>query len=142
VVAADGREACLERGHQIRRGLRLLGLRLDRDLLAGGLALDQVEHAFAVLVVVPARVELGRQRRDQLLGHLQLAADAAASEIASSSSRRSEESTSSPNSIVDSISTSTPSPPARSAHSCCFERSTTRPIPTLPDSRIESSSNR
>ena len=52
---------------------RLLGLGLHGDLLARGLALDQVEHALAVLVLELGGVELGRQRLDQLLGHGQLA---------------------------------------------------------------------
>ncbi len=47
--------------------------RLHRDLLARRLALDQVEHPLAVLVVVLRGIELARQRVDQLLGHRQLA---------------------------------------------------------------------
>ncbi len=52
-------------------GLRRLGL--DGDLLARRLALDQLEHLLAVLVAVLLRLEVRRQRVDQLLGHLQLA---------------------------------------------------------------------
>src|SRR3712207_8603488 len=37
------------------------------------LALDQLEHLLAVLVVVAGRIEVRRQRVDQLLGHLELA---------------------------------------------------------------------
>src|SRR5271165_3988074 len=73
VFPAHGGEAGLERGHQVGRGVELLGLRLDRDLLAGGLALDQVEHLLAVFVVELRGLEFGRQRVDQLFGHLQLA---------------------------------------------------------------------
>ena len=64
---------------------------------------------------------------------------ASASPTASSSSIRSGASTSSPNSIVDMVITS---PLGRSAHSCCLVRSTTLPMPTLPASRIASSSSR
>ena len=69
-----------------------------------------------------------RQRVDQLLGHRQLAVGGLGLGDASSSSSRSGGSTSSPNSIVVSVSTS---PVGRSAHSCCLERSTTRPIADL-----------
>jgi hypothetical protein len=46
---------------------------LDHDVLALGLALDQVEQLLAVLVAVLVRVEVGGQRIDQLLRHLDLA---------------------------------------------------------------------
>src|SRR6185437_1064169 len=49
-----------------------LDLRLHGDLLAVGLGLDQRQHLLAVLVVELGRLELGRQRVDQLLGHLEL----------------------------------------------------------------------
>src|SRR5690349_12088309 len=51
-VLADRGKAGLERRHQVRRRRGFLGLRLDRDLFAGGLSLDQVEHPLAILVVV------------------------------------------------------------------------------------------
>ena len=69
----DRREARLEGGHQVGDLLRLLVRRLDRDLLAVGLGLDQLEHLLAVLVVVLRGLEVRRQRVDQLLGHLELA---------------------------------------------------------------------
>ena len=72
-VVLDRRQARLEGSHQVRHLGRRGRLRLDRDLLARGLALDQVEHLVAVLVAVLGGVELARQRVDQLLGHLQLA---------------------------------------------------------------------
>src|SRR3954449_9321638 len=52
VAVLDRRQARLQRGHQVRHPSGLLGLGLDGDLLAGGLALDQLEHLVAVLVLV------------------------------------------------------------------------------------------
>ena len=72
-VALDRREARLERGHEVGHLLGLRRLGLHGDLLAGGLALDQLEHLLAVLVLVLLGLEVRRERVDQLLGHLQLA---------------------------------------------------------------------
>ena len=69
----DRGEARLERRHQVGHLLRLRLLRLDGDLLAVRLALDQLEDLLAVLVVVLRRLEVRGQRVDQLLGHLELA---------------------------------------------------------------------
>src|SRR6188472_3963255 len=61
LLVAHGVEAGLERGHEVGdRLLVLLGGRLDGDLLAGGLALDEVENVLAVGVVVLGRVEGAR----------------------------------------------------------------------------------
>src|SRR5689334_22994984 len=57
-AAADLVEARLQRGHQVRhRGGFLLGHRLDGDLLAGRLALDEREDLLAVGVLVLVRLE-------------------------------------------------------------------------------------
>src|SRR5260370_5638682 len=58
VALAHGVEARLERGHEVgHRGAHLLAERLHRDLLAGGLALDERHDLVAVGVVVLAGVE-------------------------------------------------------------------------------------
>ena len=62
--------AGLERGHQVDH-LRCLGSdRRHLELFTGSLALDEVEHALAVLVAILRWVEIGRQRFHQCLGHL------------------------------------------------------------------------
>src|SRR5690242_13223349 len=55
-IVLDRRERGLQSGHEVRdaRGRRSLGL--HGDLLAGCLALDQVEHLVAVLVAIARRV--------------------------------------------------------------------------------------
>ena len=63
----------LERGHQVRHLLGLLRRGVDHHRLALRLALDQIEHAVAVLVAVLPGLEVRHQGLDQLLGHRQLA---------------------------------------------------------------------
>src|SRR4051812_43492400 len=65
------RQACLERGHQVARVLRLGALRQRLDL-ALGLRLDVLEQALAVLVLELLRLELGLERLEQLARHLLL----------------------------------------------------------------------
>src|SRR3989475_10233710 len=60
-----GLEACLQRGHQILRGLRL-DLDDRRQLLAFDLRLDECHQRVAIPVSELRRVELGGQRLDQL----------------------------------------------------------------------------
>ena len=73
-LPAHGGEALLEGGHQVG-GLGRLGLvggRAD-DLLARGLVLEHLEQLLAVLVAVLVGLEVGGERLDQLLRHVELA---------------------------------------------------------------------
>ena len=72
-LRAGAGQAGLERGHEVEHLGRLLGRGRRDDLLARGLALDQREHLFAVLVVVLLGIELARERVDELARHLELA---------------------------------------------------------------------
>ena len=74
VLVAHRVEARLERRHQVGNLLLLLvGRRLHGDLLAGRLALDEVEDLLAVGVVVLVGLERSRERLDELLGDVELA---------------------------------------------------------------------
>src|SRR3954471_934458 len=74
IALANGVEARLQRGHEVRhRLLGLLALRLHGDLLAGRLALDQREDLLAIGVAVLAGLPLAGERLDELLGDRQLA---------------------------------------------------------------------
>src|SRR5205085_12303412 len=68
-------EALLQGVHEIDDlAARLFRGLLRDDLFALRLALEQREHLLAVVVLVLADVEIGAERSDELLGHLQLAA--------------------------------------------------------------------
>ena len=69
LVGIAGGEAGLERGHQVRDLGRSGRLGRGGDLLAGRLALDQLEHLLAVLVAVARGVEVGGEGVDELAGH-------------------------------------------------------------------------
>ena len=74
VARLDGVEAGLQRGHEVgHRRLVLVGGRLDGDLLALRLALDEREDLLAVGVLVLLELERARQRVDELLGDVELA---------------------------------------------------------------------
>ena len=107
--------------------------RLDGDLLALGLALDQVEHALAVRVLVLRGLEVARQRVDELLGHGQLLLGRLAVLHGDLVQRGPGSTTSSANSIVSIVRTG---PLARMATRLSLERITTLPIATLPASSI------
>src|SRR5262245_17798940 len=62
--------ARLERGHEVH-DLRRRSLDHRRlELLAGGLALDEIEHLLAVVVVEAVGLERPSERLDERLGHL------------------------------------------------------------------------
>src|SRR5947207_1691004 len=74
VPLANRIEARLQRAHEVRHRSRLLLLgRLDGDLLAGGLSLDESEHLLAVGVAVLLGLELAGERVHELLGDVELA---------------------------------------------------------------------
>src|SRR5205823_13002314 len=61
---------CLDEVHDLRRLFRLL---VDRHRLTLRLLLDEILNTFAVLIVIPVWIEVGRHRIDQLLRHFLLA---------------------------------------------------------------------
>ena len=118
----------------IRSGtcVRLRRLGLDGDLLAVGLALDQLEHLLAVLVVVLRGLEVRRQRVDQLLGHLELAVGG----LEVLGRGQLVEVVGGHDLVVEDhrLHHQHVAGAGRIATSCSLERSTTRAIATLPDS--------
>src|SRR5690349_19793091 len=74
-TAAGFSEARLKGRHQIGALARrlLFGFRSRHDVLAVCFSLDQFEHLLAILIVIFFRLELRRQRIDQLRRNLQFA---------------------------------------------------------------------
>src|SRR5262245_55072753 len=67
------REALLQRAEEVDRLLFLHRPRRRHDLFSLGLALQELEDARSVVVLVLVRAEACGERRDELLGQLQLA---------------------------------------------------------------------
>ena len=72
-VAPDGRDARLERRHQVGNRLRRGSGRRERDLLARGLALDHREHGVAIVVAEVLGIERPGQHLDELPRDVELA---------------------------------------------------------------------